>query len=331
MLAALSLVVHIPLYFFFRGVADNAPDPDWSRFQKGHGDTVYIHTIPPKKEPDIPPDAQLVATPAQEHIADAQPVQTKFLSDKTTRTEKETRSEVSAPAKPTHGNPKTEPPKKPSAVQAAAATSSKETTSPKKSDELQLAAGGTESPATDRGKVPRSTMERPGAGGKGNGILLPSTSEGAALANLQALGGGEEYTSSDYLPGVDRGKRTMLNADQYANADFYMRVKGQVEKHWRPSDVYLSRDPNGQAYGVKDRYTVLHVEIDKGGKIVSVTVWRQSGLDFMDQEAKRAMRAAAPFLNPPADKFEHSATMAFEFGFYFEITGAKYRFNWRPL
>ncbi|MFO0748838.1 MAG: TonB C-terminal domain-containing protein [Myxococcota bacterium] len=332
LLALLSLFVHVPLYGAFRWMSDGVePFPRPNR----DGQWMMIHTFPtkpaPPKAPPIPEDAQFVETPAQEHLVDAKPVETKYLSDKTTRTEKETRSAVTAPATPKRGSA-TQPQhvQKPSPVQSPLAKSEQPTTSPQKSDKVELASGGMNLPTTKSGDKPHSVMAKSGAGGTGTGLLVPSTSEAAAQANLQALDAGD-LTSNDHLPSLDRGRQTVLNANQYRYADFFLRVKQQVEKHWRPSEAYLRRDPTGQAYGVKDRYTVLRVELDKSGRIASLTTTRQSGLDFMDEEAKRAFREAHPFLNPPAELVDDDGKIRFEFGFYFEITGGKYRFQWRRL
>lgn len=331
LLALLSLLLHVPLYGTMRLLGD-----DFEPFARADDQPEYmrIRTFAPKKQdakPPIPEDAQFVETPAQEHLVDAKPVDTKYLSDKTTRTEKETRSEVSAPAKPKAGSAGAVPLAKPSPVQSPASKSAEPTTSPEKSDKVELAAGGTNLPVTPKGDKPRSVMTKSGAGGNGASLLVPSTSAASAMANLQALDDAGDLTSNDHLPDVERGRQTVLNANQYRYADFFMRVKQQVEKHWRPSDVYLRRDPTGQAYGVKDRYTVLRVDLDKGGKVLALTTTRPSGLDFMDEEAKRAFREAAPFLNPPEDLVGGDGKIRFEFGFYFEITGGKYRFQWRRL
>jgi len=329
-LVVLSVLAHLPLYGGFRFFAGSIPPLTPGGGKPGQ----VVHLIPydvKPKPPEAPPDAQFVDTPAQEHVVDAKPVETKLVSDKTTRTDKETRSEVSAPSQKKRGAATANPvkPSEPSEARSASSTSPDPTTSPKPSDKVELA-GGAVLPESPRGTRPKSVMGGPGAAGSGTGLLLPSTSSSSAIANIQALDTGD-LTSTDHLPGVDRGRQTLLNANQVRFADFFSTVKSQVERQWKPSDVYLRRDPSGQVYGVKDRYTVLRVEIDKGGKITDLITSRPSGLDFMDEEAKRAFRAAAPFLNPPADLFDASGRTRFEFGFYFEITGGKYRFNWKRL
>ena len=47
---------------------------------------------------------------------------------------------------------------------------------------------------------------------------------------------------------------------------------------------------------------------------------RPSGLDFMDEEAKRAFREAQPFPNPPRQLLGESGQISFRFGFLFELS-----------
>lgn len=295
----------------------------------------------------IPEDAQVVELDMPEAV-DPEPVETKYLAEVTTRTDKETRSEVVAPSKKRPGARRA--PKTPAPTAASNATSPEPTAAPQdapiaptdaepsdaegepdkaKGPEEPQVADIVKVPKADSGQAPASVMAR-GMNGGGARILMPATSERNVIANIQALAGGD-FTSTDHLPGVDRGASTVLNANSYKYADFFHTVKRAVERHWRPSQVYLRRDPTGQTYGVKDRYTVLRVELDGDGNLVRLTTVRQSGLDFMDDEAKRAFREAAPFPNPPLGLVDDDGRIRFEFGFFFEITGGKYRFNWRRL
>jgi len=281
--------------------------------------------LAPEKPPEIPEDAQVVEVPLQAEAVDPKPVLTKLVAEKTTRTEKETRSEVVKRSE-TKGTGR-ESVKEKSPVQAQQATSEQPTvTTAENKEEVKLADVRDRFPEADKGqKKPESVMDR----GRDTQILLPSTSAKNAIANMQALSG--DFTSNDHLPDMERSKSTVLNANAYKFADFFNGVKRAVERHWRPSDVYLRRDPSGQLFGVKDRYTVLRVDLDKTGQITSVISSRPSGLDFMDEEAKRAFQAAGPFPNPPAGLMNAEGVIRFEFGFYFEITAGKYRFNWRRL
>ena len=296
-------------------------------------------------EEKIPEDAQIVDTSQPPAVA-PEPVETKFVSDVTTRTAKETRAEVASKTRPTPGagadvkQPAREAP--PTATSPEPTTAKPDTRPPKpdqppsdKQGEPDKAAG-TEDPQVadiienqkgDSGQVkPKSVMDR-GQGGGGADILMPIGSRQNALDNIMAMQGG----GSDHLPDVEPGDRTVLNSDSYRYADFFYAVKRAVERQWRPSDLYLRRDPTGQVYGVKDRYTVLRVELDRNGKVLSLVTSRPSGLDFMDEEARRAFRDAQPFVNPPLGLADADGKIRFEFGFYFEITGSKRSTKWRRL
>lgn len=277
-----------------------------------------------KPKETVPEDAQVVDVPDMPEVKEPKPVETKLLATKTTRTEKETRSQVTKRSE-TKG-PGKEAVTERSKVQSEQATSNKPTvTTETPQEKIELADARERFPEADKGqKKPESVMDK----GHDSQILMPSTSAKNALANMQALSG--DFTSNDHLPEMERAKSTVLNANAYKFADFFNTVKRQVERHWRPSEVYLRRDPSGQLYGVKDRYTVLRVELDPTGKIRSVVSTRPSGLDFLDEEAKRAMNAAGPFPNPPQGLVE-DGSIRFEFGFFFEITGGKRQFNWRRL
>ena len=296
---------------------------------------------------DVPKHAQVVELdmPEAQHPA---PVETKYVADRTTRTAHETRSEAAARAnrKAPRGQKVAKPtPQASDAGQRPEPTSAPDDAPAPKPDEVPQDAEGEagkapgqksdprvadiiEYPKGDTGNLPeRKAMQR--GDGQGARILMPATSEKNVLANLQALAG--DFTSNDHLPDVERGKGTVLNANSYRYADFFHSVKRAVERYWQPSELYLRRDPTGQVYGVKDRYTVLRVEIDRTGKIENLVTVRLSGLDFMDEEAKRAFREAQPFPNPPLGLADPDGKIRFEFGFFFEITGGKYRFNWRRL
>lgn len=299
----------------------------------------------PTQDP-LPEDAQVVEL-TQPEAKDPQPVDTKYLADVTTRTDKETRSEVAARTQHGRGGAKTE--SKPDA--APHATSPEPTRAPADAEVARPDQDPVDTvgkPDVDKGQelppriadivdmqkgagvvVPDKELKPPGGGGGGDRILRRAGSEADTLANIQALAG--DFTSNDHLPDVERGKDTVLNANSYKYADFFHNVKRAVERQWRPSETYLRRDPTGQVYGVKDRYTVLRVELDRAGKVVSLVVVKPSGLDFMDEEAKRSFREAQPFQNPPLGLADADGKIRFEFGFYFEITGGKYRFNWRRL
>lgn len=160
--------------------------------------------------------------------------------------------------------------------------------------------------------------------GAPNGLLLPATSPGNVLHNLQALSGSPG--SNDYLPEVDdEGDTNLLNTRKFRYWDFFQRVKDRVGQEWEPGKVWRERDPTGQRYGVKNRLTILRVTLDPEGALKQLRVAKECGLDFLDDEARRAFTAASPFPNPPAGLRNGHGEIEFQFGFLFEISAQRFK------
>lgn len=151
-------------------------------------------------------------------------------------------------------------------------------------------------------------------------------SDGKSLALFQKpkIGDGGLMSGApapDHVLGVPEGEATLLNTREFKFATYFNRIKRGVGEQWggRVGTTYLSHDPYGNVYGVKDRYTVVQVALDSEGKLSDITVAQSCGLPFLDDEAVRAFREAAPFPNPPHALLETDGRIHFQFGFYFEI------------
>ncbi len=161
--------------------------------------------------------------------------------------------------------------------------------------------------------------------GANDGLLLPSTSARNVMHNIQALSGSPG--GNDYLPDVDdEGDTNVLNTRKFRYWDFFHKIQDKIANEWEPNEVWRAHDPTGQKYGVKDRYTVLRVTLDREGAVKKVRVTRESGLDFLDQEASRAFIAASPFPNPPKGLQNAEGEVDVPFGFMFEISNRQFRF-----
>jgi TonB family protein len=135
----------------------------------------------------------------------------------------------------------------------------------------------------------------------------------------RALGGGG---SSDYLPDVDEGDDTALNAKKWKFASFFNRVKEQIRQHWHAAQEYAKRDPTGSLYGGKVRYTVLIVRLMPDGSLSDVSLEKPSGVDFLDDVAVEAVKEAQPFPNPPQQLVDRQAgKISFRFGFVVDVEG----------
>lgn len=133
--------------------------------------------------------------------------------------------------------------------------------------------------------------------------------------------------ASDVTPldDVEEGAGTYLNTREWKYSSFFNRVKQTVGMHWDPNSVVRQRDPTGEIFLYKDRYTVLSVVLDDKGGLKTVAVDKSSGVDFLDREAVAAFRRSQPFPNPPPGLQNAEGEIRFGFGFYLETNRAGLR------
>jgi TonB family protein len=127
--------------------------------------------------------------------------------------------------------------------------------------------------------------------------------------------------ANDHLPDVEEGEGTFLSTKEWRFASFFNRVKQSVGQQWSPQGPLRLRDPTGSIYGGRDRYTVLTITLDQGGRLKDAFVEKSSGVDFLDVEAVKAFERAQPFPNPPPGLLANDQTIRFQFGFFLELTG----------
>ena len=136
---------------------------------------------------------------------------------------------------------------------------------------------------------------------------------------------------ADNLRGLKQGDKTELNTWQWLHAPFFNRIKSKVAKVWSPQHQIARYDPTGSLLGLKDRITVIRVSIDRTGSLQSVSLVESSGVAYLDEEAERAFRSAAPFPFPPKELFDENGSFAFEFSFRLQIDhGLSFDFDWNP-
>lgn len=207
-------------------------------------------------------------------------------------------------------------------------------TEPGKEDGLVKAEAGTEAP---RGAVQPGENKKAGRPGEEQKAIEGREAQPEApevpsmysdlrptpqmLARVAASGG-----SDDYLKDVDDGEDTFLNTKRWKYWDFFDRVKKGVAHQWRPDLAYRLRDPTGQIYGFKNRFTVLKVSLKPDGSLSHLSIERPSGVDFLDDEAVSAMKTAQPFPNPPEGLIDPASHLiTFRFGFMFELGGPRFK------
>lgn len=127
--------------------------------------------------------------------------------------------------------------------------------------------------------------------------------------------------ANDHLQDVEEGDGTYLSTREWKYASFFNRVKQSVGQQWNPAQQLRLRDPTGNVYGGRDRYTLLSITLDDQGRLKDAYVEKSSGLDFLDLEAVKAFERAQPFPNPPPGILASDATVRFQFGFFLEMTG----------
>lgn len=288
-----------------------------------------------KKEQDLKGQVVDIAQPAEEK----QPDQAKFLAEYDSRTDKETKAAPGPKLPPIRlamAPPKLKP--QPPQEQPAGGPSSGQAAQVKKEGQKQPQSGegeqgegkddvrqpGEQTATADKqGQENKTEQEQPGQGmGQGTGSSrritlkdLQPTDEQLASA-VFGRGG-----SNDYLEDVEEGGQTLLNTRRWRYATFFNRVKRQVAENWHPDQEYRRRDPTGNVYGFRDRLTILRVRLLPDGHLKDLNVEKSCGIDFLDDEAMSAFRAAQPFPNPPPGLVDKEMKMiSFRFGFLFELS-----------
>lgn len=160
---------------------------------------------------------------------------------------------------------------------------------------------------------------------KGNS-KLSSKSLFPQLSNTQSLNPLGVSGSKDYLRDVEEGEKTLLNRKRTRYWAFFNRVKTQIQRQWNPVKEYRQRDPYGDVYGVRDRYSMINVILNSDGTIRRLYVERDSGIEFLDEEAMRAIRKGAPYHAPPEGLKDEDGNIHFKFGFFFEIGTGRVNF-----
>jgi TonB family protein len=128
----------------------------------------------------------------------------------------------------------------------------------------------------------------------------------------------------DDIQDVEDGDVNQLNSRRWKYASFFNRVRDQVSNHWHPEVVHAARDPDGSRYGIKTRVTRLLIRLNPDGTLNKIKIDKSSDVDFLDEEAIRAVRMAAPFNNPPSQLVDaETGFIDFGFGFIFEVESGK--------
>ncbi|MEZ4460392.1 MAG: TonB family protein [bacterium] len=318
----LAVVLHVPLLAFIAlwgpesaGMPRLRATPKQSNAEF----SVRVVSQAPKKEKakeqqeDEP--AQFVTAPLPDVVE--VPEKARFLDRVSSSTERETvrRALPGAKAQPT-ASTSPGPPKKKSGETATQnqPASTDATTKSGLEEEPGLNGRVAERQASDVPLREAEPMLNAGGGDPLARIALPN------FSNTRITAPNGEDGSIDYLRDVDEGDKTLLNRKESRYAAFFDRVKLQIKDEWSPVSEYRKRDPYGNVFGVKDRYSQVRVTLNGDGTVRQLYMARPSGLEFFDDEAVRSIRAAAPFHNPPEGLKDDDGLVHFTFGFYFEVS-----------
>ncbi len=151
--------------------------------------------------------------------------------------------------------------------------------------------------------------------------LLPGPERLARLSpsdTARRAGGGG--TVRDYVPGVEQGEETFLNSREFRYAYYFNQVKRAIAQQWDPGGALRHAYPNGINLG-RDPMTELMLVVEKDGRVGRLEVSQASGVEVLDREALRAVRAAGTFPAPPAGLLEPDGKLRFPFGFIVSTGG----------
>ncbi len=186
-----------------------------------------------------------------------------------------------------------------------------------------------------KGNGKRVAIAEPGKGGNASSIGpddpgaapgMPGEQRPLKLTLDEAIGGVGPIAGGpmpDDLRGIEEGEGTFLNARSFKYAGFFNRVKEAVGRVWTQKviDAASKRDPSGQIYSYKDRRTVVEFTLDRNGEITDVHVAASSGVQYLDEVAVDAFRVVQRFPNPPPGLIQPNGTTA-SFPFAFTLLAA---------
>jgi TonB family protein len=126
----------------------------------------------------------------------------------------------------------------------------------------------------------------------------------------------------DRVPDVEQGSESVLDSKAHLYASFFTRMRGRILEHWNAQKAIDRYDPQGRQLDGKVRTTVVRMHIGRDGKIGKLVVAAESEVDYLDDEALRALKAAGPFPNPPEGLFDGEDEFVMQIAFAVEPDGA---------
>lgn len=114
----------------------------------------------------------------------------------------------------------------------------------------------------------------------------------------------QENASSDFLEDIEIGNLTQLNTQEFKYYSFYQRIRERLEQHWGKGLQKTAEQLFRQGIRLPSQehhITSLKIIINQQGIITKVFVKGESGVHALDQVAIDSFFKAGPFPNPPQE------------------------------
>lgn len=171
----------------------------------------------------------------------------------------------------------------------------------------------------DESLVVADDGELAGAGTQTGGRPDPLARLGGSPSVLDQTFG--RTAASDRMRDVDEDAKNILDSKRHLFGSFFNRLRDGIIQNWQPQKAIDRHDPDGSRYGAKQHTTVLMVRLNGRGEIVKLEVALESAAPYLDAEAERAVRAAAPFPNLPEALLDENGYVDLPVAFTVDIHG----------
>jgi TonB family protein len=125
----------------------------------------------------------------------------------------------------------------------------------------------------------------------------------------------------EYIKDLEEGLETALTTKEFIYYTYYARMRQQLNQHWTPKiketikQIYAR---GRQIASNQDKITRCIVYLDAAGKLIKIQIIGDSGVREIDEAATEALRAAAPFINPPRGMIDEDGIIRIRWDFILE-------------
>lgn len=129
--------------------------------------------------------------------------------------------------------------------------------------------------------------------------------------------------NNDYLPDVPEGDTTRLNTQILSIGgdsgilgkdtkyySYFQRIRNTLELLWHPENAL-----KGEKLTKSKFITTLLVTLNRDGSLDNIKILTYSGIDRLDMEAIKSLEKGSPFSNPPEGLIEKDGKIRFPFSF----------------